>query len=173
MSLDEELLKSAEKGDIIKVIELLRRGANVNIKDRKGWTPLHYVAASGRADITRWLLENRPDVNARDDNGLTPLHYASLGSFDVTWVLIKNGANVNIRDRNGWTPLHYAVASAASDTICAYIVRLLLENGADPNIKDNNGRTVLDLAYEKRCYEVARIIEEFTSKKSSQTRVYE
>ena len=78
MSLDEELFKAVKMGDAAKVKELLKKGANVNAKDRHSWTPLHYAAFGGYVEVVKLLLEHGADVNARAATGLTPIDIARL-----------------------------------------------------------------------------------------------
>ena len=58
---------------------LLEAGADVNLRNDHGSTPLHSVAAmppAGNA-VASALLERGADVNARNDFGHTPLHAAA------------------------------------------------------------------------------------------------
>ncbi|MCC6059460.1 MAG: ankyrin repeat domain-containing protein [Thermofilum sp.] len=109
MSLYEELLDAVREGDAARVRELLRKGANANAKDRRGWTPLHWAAAGGHAEVARLLLERGADVNARDDDDWTPLHIAAAkGRVEVARLLLERGADPSIRDKDGRTPLDVA-----------------------------------------------------------------
>ena len=59
------------------VEELLRNGADVNVVDSDGKTPLHYVAESQDSDIIlvgTKLIEKDANVDAKDRNENTPLH---------------------------------------------------------------------------------------------------
>ena len=54
--------------DIIKT--LLDAGADVDARDKSGWTSLMYaVAYSRKSDIIKALIDAGADVNARDDVG--------------------------------------------------------------------------------------------------------
>ncbi|MCC6004418.1 MAG: ankyrin repeat domain-containing protein [Thermofilum sp.] len=88
MNLDEELFKAVENGDIARVKELLKKGANVNAKTWENSSPLHvalarvgYMEESMRkrmVDIVKILVESGADLNAKDVRGITPLHLALL-----------------------------------------------------------------------------------------------
>jgi len=162
MELDEELLKAAEKGDVDRVRELLRRGANPNTRGKDGITPLHLAAHHGYVGIARLLLEHGADVNARDKDGYTPLHWTAfygkydVARHDVARLLLNRGADVDARDRYDSTPLHLAAFVGSLD-----VVKLLLECGADVNARDRYGKTPLDMAREWGHMEVARVIKEY------------
>jgi ankyrin repeat protein len=52
--------------------KLIERGADVNVKQSGGWTPLHQAASSGNAELTRMLLERGARLDAKSDDGKTP-----------------------------------------------------------------------------------------------------
>ena len=54
---DDELLKAAENGNLIKVQTALENGANPNAKNNDGWTPLHIAAYKGHVEIVKILLD--------------------------------------------------------------------------------------------------------------------
>jgi ankyrin repeat protein len=64
---------AAEVGNIEAVKQHLVAGANVNTKDKWGWTPLSRAARSGHKEAVELLIDNGADVNAKDDKGRTPL----------------------------------------------------------------------------------------------------
>ena len=70
------LHKACEKGNIEAVKQHLADGANVNTKDKYGWTPLHYSAGFGRKEIVELLITAGADVNAKNEWGGTPLDEA-------------------------------------------------------------------------------------------------
>jgi ankyrin repeat protein len=70
---------------------LVTNKADVNARDRYGYTPLH-MAAMGHKDIVEFLLLNKADVNAKGIRGDTPLHVAVLSNHDdVAEVLRQHG----------------------------------------------------------------------------------
>jgi len=48
---------------------LIKCGADVNLGDEGGWTPLHYAASYRRLDIFRLLLEANADVDIPSKSG--------------------------------------------------------------------------------------------------------
>lgn len=67
----------AQRGLTNGVACLLANGANPNITDDKGQTPLHFIAQKGVGkNQAELLIEHGADINVRDDAGQTPLDYA-------------------------------------------------------------------------------------------------
>lgn len=76
---------------------LIRAGANVNARDRIGYTPLHLCSG---AELAKMLIEAGADVNARADDGATPLiAAASDNRREVVRVLLEAGADWRLTQR--------------------------------------------------------------------------
>ena len=94
-----------KRGDIEKAKSLISEGADVNVKDNAGWTPLHEAAMRyGSRDILELLISNGADINVKAINGSTPLHHAVVYlSQDCVQYLLENGANPKIENGDGKT----------------------------------------------------------------------
>ena len=93
---------------------LIENGANINLKTKKGITPLHAATSgTGSGDVARLLIELGVNVNFQDNEGNTPLHKTASGYTGITIelidLLIQNGANPNIQNNEGKTPLDVAI----------------------------------------------------------------
>ncbi|KAJ3117933.1 hypothetical protein HDU96_004837 [Phlyctochytrium bullatum] len=84
---DEDELTPAEKKELFndatfQIAEyLIKNGSNVNERDARGMTPLHYAASNGLTNVVEILLESGAEVDPLDKDGFTPLRYAKC----VTW----------------------------------------------------------------------------------------
>ncbi|KAL7914041.1 hypothetical protein GGI35DRAFT_475875 [Trichoderma velutinum] len=125
---------------------LLNNGANANIRDDAGCTPLFFVAERGDEDAFKLLLERGADIHTKDYTGRTLLSYAKLqrGGQAIVRLLLENCAQIDAKDHNDRTPLSHA----ASRSYGEHMVKFLLYNGATVDAKDNIGRTPLSYAAE-------------------------
>ena len=124
---------------------LVNHGAEADIKDREGRTPLFYAAGDPKAgvEILKYLVDHGADVNVKDDGGWTPLYYAAMWQRDVEIFkyLVSVGADVNAKSENGDTPLHEVAKYGHGMEVFKYLVSV----GADVNAKNKDGDTPLDL----------------------------
>ena len=67
---------------------LIDSGAEINVAQEGGWTPLHEAAAHGNDELVRLLLENGADKNARGTNGKTPADLAMDAKYVETAALL-------------------------------------------------------------------------------------
>ena len=97
------LLKDAIKSGDIQLAQLLiKKGADLNVKDTFGCTALHDALDRGYLEISELLIEKGTDVNAQKNKGYTTLHYTlEKGYLQIAELLIKRGG----RDRckGGWS----------------------------------------------------------------------
>src|SRR3990167_275863 len=95
------------------IIYMLKNGADINICDEDGNTPIFDAIEHNSVNALNTLLEFGADPNAKDKNRYTPLLCAVNGcSFNVDYVkkLLEAGANANERDRTGRSPYQRAVS---------------------------------------------------------------
>ncbi|MFP3025404.1 MAG: ankyrin repeat domain-containing protein, partial [Wolbachia sp.] len=106
LDLDKELLISAEKGDLEKVRDSIRQGANVNVQGRQGWTPVFWAIQKNNFNIVELLLDNSADIKVKDNEGWTPLHWAvQLDLLNMVKYLAEKGADIDALTADGRTPL--------------------------------------------------------------------
>ena len=125
LELSDKFYNAIRAGDAGAVRQLLNSGADVNVRDRRGATPLHYAAEVGTPDTMRLLLDAGADIPARTAFGATPLIWSVADGRKVR-LLVEKAADVNARTRRGNTALLVAAAQAGN----ADVLRFLLDHGA-------------------------------------------
>lgn len=66
---------------------LIKAGADVNVSQRGGWTPLHQAAAHGNTDLVRLLLRYSANPNARAEDGRIPQDMVPKGMNELKKLL--------------------------------------------------------------------------------------
>ncbi len=142
------LSESLRDADIIEIRDLIKNGADVNVKNKYGLTPLYMAAQNGHAKIVIALLEAGADVDAASRYDGTPLYMAAQNGYTkIVIALLEAGADVNPVNKSGATPL-FKSAELGYDEI----VTALLKAGAEVNskVRVNGGNyTALDIAEKK------------------------
>jgi|GEM_PF-1511245 len=139
--LDEKLLKVGYGDQLKTVTKLIEAGANVNAKDKRGYSPLINAIMRNQLEIAKYLITKGADVNAQDAQGFGPLVWTILLSSKLDYVklLVEHGADVNAKDKQGFVPLIWLISRLEK----LDYVKLLVEHGADVNAKDNRKNSVL------------------------------
>lgn len=100
---------AAIRGDVKQVKELISLGADVNVKDFAGWTPLHEACNVGYYDVAKILIAAGADVNTQGLDDDTPLHdSASSGHRDIVKLLLRHGGNPFQANKHGERPVDVA-----------------------------------------------------------------
>lgn len=126
---------------------LLRHGANPNLTDKNGMTPLTYAPSTASVAVFEQLIAAGGNVHQLDSDGSSLLHSAAAASApEHVELLVRKGLDVNLQDSRGLTPLHHAAMLPLTDPNQIATLRALLKHGADKRIKDKRGKTPYDWA---------------------------
>jgi ankyrin repeat protein len=72
-------------------------GADINLCDKQGYSPLFVASLSGLCDVVKCLLSSGANINLCDEVGHSPLITASRkGKCDVVKCLLNSGADTNL-----------------------------------------------------------------------------
>lgn len=116
--------------------DYLKKGAYVNIRDHRKWTPLHCAAYVGSAEIASMLLEFKADMDAVEEQGRTAFDLAMeygnyQGELSVCSVMIEKGY---VPKEQSWERL--LQYSLDKDIVCyvaaAHQNNYFLQNFGDP-----------------------------------------
>jgi ankyrin repeat protein len=152
--IDQELFDATGEDNFPEVRRLLSIGADVNAKDSRDRTPLHWASNNGHSQVVIELLNHGADVDAKNSRDLTPLHDACYnGHVAVVTELLSRGADVEAKTDDCDTPLHWA-----SDRGHFAIVKALLSGGANILAANNYGKRPIDYAVSEGKSEVSKYL---------------
>ena len=130
---------------------LLNAGADPNIANEKGMTPLMLAADNAGKELVGALLASKStDPNIKDGKGQTALDHAlrstrgrlgEEGAQTIKKLLSDPRVDPESQDARGWTSLFHAVTDHSWTNEYGDI--LLASGRVDPNREDNCGRTPL------------------------------
>ena len=126
------LLVAAANDDAAQVKQLLKEGADPNVRNTLGTTPLLEAAFHSNSEIIKALLDAGADPNAAGADGQTPLMLVARGTnVAAAKMLLDKGASPRVREsQRQQTALMWAAANSQGP-----MTRLLVERGADLDAK--------------------------------------
>lgn len=115
---------------------LLQKGANPNLADRKGVTPLMLATQLGFVEGAARLIKSKASVDGTNRSGETPLIRAvQLRNPEMVRLLLKAGANPDKRDAvAGLSAREYAAQDGRNSAILS-----IIERGGQPEEPKKSG----------------------------------
>lgn len=148
-----------------KLIQLIKDGADPNLTNKNGDTPLMQVIKTSYDYDTIFELAKLTDLSIQNKDGNTALMLAILRKFNPTippmiinvqkseivyneskypgqniYVALMDSKSINLQNKNGDTALMIAAIHLDVD-LCT--LRLFIDHLADPNIRNKDGNTAL------------------------------
>jgi len=136
------IVKYASQNNLIKIIELVNIGHDINEKDNDGDTALIMASYHRNFEIVKYLVQHDCLLNEKDSCKNTALIYASIkGHFDTVKYFVKHNAEINNKNIIENTSL-----IEASRYGHFKIVKYLVYHGAEINSKNSNNNTAIIVA---------------------------
>ncbi|MCX6165844.1 MAG: ankyrin repeat domain-containing protein, partial [Ignavibacteriae bacterium] len=163
------------RGFVNLVVYLLEKGANINVKDYEGNTPLITSVNASESEILKILYLYGADSKIKNNDGKTASDLAkeknktSIISFlknpsvNIFYIINQHLDNILIKrilenktlilekDEFGRSLLHYSILYGNID-----LTSQLLDNGADINAKDNDNNTPFHYALNNLKIDIAK-----------------
>jgi ankyrin repeat protein len=166
---------AASRNDVAAVERLLGEGADPDLANRFGFTPMHEAAILGNAKILELMLEAGGDANAAFGEGETVLMTAArTGNVESVRLLLAHGADVDaVEHWHGQTALMWAAIENHADVARALVdagaeidraskkhdwVKISYSEGNVPKTRDLGGLTALHFAARHGSFEAAQVL---------------
>lgn len=108
--------------DLLWTQFLLQKGANPNVRDSKGVTPLELAASLRFVEGIEALAKAGANVDEPNATGETPLMLAThLRDGEMAKVLLENGADPDKSDNSGRSAREYATRDGRTSPVLALI----------------------------------------------------
>jgi ankyrin repeat protein len=128
------LYTAAWVGNLELIRFFVKQGADVNVKNQEGWTPVFAAVAQGHKHVVKALaVDYKCDVNVQSNQGTTPLYHAAEGGrYSITKIMLDAGADTELGKKKSWKPIHGAVYNYH-----AKVTALLIERGAKLDVHNS------------------------------------
>ncbi len=122
-----QLMRAILRGDKEKALQLIEKGADLQVSDRDKQTALHYAVLANQPEVMAKLIDKGIDVQAQGEDLITPLMIAvKQGTPDTVAMLIAAGADVNAVAKINKNALLFAAERGEPE-----ILELLIRSGAE------------------------------------------
>ena len=125
------------------IILLINIGLSINLKDKKGQTPIHLACYNDNINIVKYVIENcNFNINDVDYDGDTLIiNSSSLNYTDLSLFLIDSNSNLKLCCKKKLSPLHWSCFHLNFE-----VSQALINKNIDINIKNQYGDTPLHFA---------------------------
>ncbi len=155
-------------GELIK--EIIALGADVNVKNKEGATPVFFSASLPSSNNLKILYEHRADIYSLAAENKATLLIQAIGtnaSLDIIEFLIEKNCHLDTKCYEGMTPFlaaiefitrpNYDIEASLHEKKMA-IIHLLLNKKIDVNAKLKDGKSALFLATMKDDSELMELL---------------
>lgn len=163
-----KLLQSVIDSCPVCVVEALRTGTDINLRDEDGYTALMVAVEVGSFDMIELLINQGSEATMRNNWGETALHLAVNRSGTNAQAIVErlmtcDRSAVNLQPLSGCTPLFRAAGSYQNDTLA--MVRGLIDananldvEGSDPDVLNGRLMTPFELAATVGNFQVCQLL---------------
>ena len=112
---DSLLHMAAEKGDVREVRDLVQLGANVDVVNCCGRTPL--MVGVKHLPVAKFLIESGANVNLQDKQGYTTLMlaYQCFSKSVADYIMSASNCDYTLFNRYGYSAIHFMMLHSVDD----------------------------------------------------------
>lgn len=154
-TLAEKVNRAAKENNVALMKEYIRLGGNLDIQDKKGYTPLIFAAYYGHEKLVSLLLKNNANPCLKDSRGNTALMGAIFkGNVKVAYKLMKSSCTISQKNNAKQTALMYASLFGRKE-----IAKELMAKGSSAKEVDANGESAITVAKKQMNGEMVQVLE--------------
>jgi ankyrin repeat protein len=141
---------------------LVEYGADTEIKDCMGLTPLLFACIYDNFENVKELVKRGANIHATDMHGDSCLHVSSENK-EILSFLMEMGADPNAKNDEGDTPLHslfiknknfdFLFDENMNGENLKSVILLFIQYGSNIYIKNNFGKSVIDVCFNQKIKE--------------------
>jgi uncharacterized protein len=149
------VVKASKENNQVLISKYVEYGGNINVSDKKGYTPLIYAAYFDHEGMVNFLLQNGANACMKDNRGNTALMGAIFkGNIKIAFRLLESECDIDQNNNADQTALMYATLFGRKQ-----IAEQLIEKGAKIAAQDLNGNSAMSLAQDQFNQEMITILE--------------
>ena len=122
------LILAVQHGNLNMVKELINLGADINITDNIGLTPLYYSIYYNKPEVFKYLISKGANINIKSTNNCKTIIAEAVKKnlIEAVTLLLEHGSDINTVDCYGNTPLMIVIDNKYND-----IAKILIDKGAE------------------------------------------
>ncbi|QQR49630.1 ankyrin repeat domain-containing protein [bacterium] len=119
---NEQLIEEVTKGvhsNLKNIEQLIQDGADVNVQDSDGYTPLHSAVNAGVLPLVQLLLNKGAKIDIKNNDGDTPVHIAVVmfKTDAILNLLLSKNPDISIKNNANETPFDLAELNSKKSAI--------------------------------------------------------
>ena len=156
---DDALFETCKKGDTASLNKFIQQKNNsLNLKNKKGISPLMMSAFYGHIKNMKLLLKNGAKINSLDVSGNTALIWAIRRNYNQMYLSQKDLQSVQKRSTKRKINFLTKIISSGKKGKIIDIVELLIKKGANVNHKNILGQNPLFFAVEENDIDTVKLL---------------
>eukprot|EP01103_Thecamoeba_quadrilineata_P015741 TRINITY_DN5064_c0_g1_i1.p1 TRINITY_DN5064_c0_g1~~TRINITY_DN5064_c0_g1_i1.p1 ORF type:complete len:288 (-),score=32.79 TRINITY_DN5064_c0_g1_i1:109-858(-) len=133
--------------------DLVGLGADVNLPNHQGNSPLYHAVSNNNEAMVTLLLQSGADTGLSSGTSTPLLLATASGNERLVELLIEHGADVNLQNKQGTSPIH-VVANQGNERL----VRLFIDHGAHVDSRNENCQTPVGEAKSQGHEQIVKIL---------------
>jgi ankyrin repeat protein len=131
--MDQDLFDHVKNGDCAAIAFDLLDGADIDVRDKDMWTPLHIAALNGYGNMVEFFLRMGAGIENKNHMGRMPLHVAvSHNHVNVVEIFLKRGSNPFLCTKDKKLPIHFATSKEMIELLGKYEQQFIKKNIDSP-----------------------------------------